>query len=495
MNSVNNIVVVGGGTSGWLTVAAINHELPHVDVTLIDKEVGNPVGVGEATLLGFEKFLKVKCGFHPREYIQELDVGMKGGILFPDWGFKGSKIWHPFYFFNYPFFDPDNNEIPMIDAWSNTQEIEYQRLTLLYQASMANLVDRSQLENAYALHVDCLKLTKFIRNRILNDITFINSEVKEIKRDLNGNISNLILENGNKISGDLFVDCTGFKGILKENRDILDLTDRLYVDTALAGHVPYRNRPKEFTPYVNCPAVDSGWVWEIPLQSRIGSGIVFNRNVTPPEEAAKEFCSHWQNRLRPDDLQFIDWTPYYEKNQWTGNVISIGLSAGFIEPLESTGVALTMEGIATFTRLLKAGPCNYHDANYFNSRMSLLFEICIDFVNMHYSKSDIESPFWDYVRSNYKMSEAQQFYIDNMTSQKMTVCDGKDFIFGGANWVNWMIQAGWELTPKKYMNGFIDNNRLKDALDHMAYKEDKRVEFGDLDGLIPNNAFCDHFLV
>ena len=93
------------------------------------------------------------------------------------------------------------------------------------------------------------------------------------------------------------------------------------------------------------------------------------------------------------------------------------------------------------------------------------------------------------------MSEAQQFYIDNMASQKMTVCDGKDFIFGGANWVNWMIQAGWELTPKKYMNGFIDNNRLKDALEHMAYKEDKRVEFGDLDGLIPNNAFCDHFLV
>ena len=393
------IIIVGGGTAGWLTAAACRHELRHADVTVIDKEISDPVAVGEATLLGFEKFLKDKCGFNPREYITELDVGLKGGILFPDWGFKGSKVWHPFYFFNYPFFSPNNLEIPMVDAWSHCQDLDFRKLTVLWQTSMENYVDRTQLENAYALHVDCLKLTKFIRKKILNDITFINSEVKDIKRDLDGNITSLMLSNGGKIQGDLFIDCTGFKGLLRDDKDRVDLTDRLYVDTALAGHIAYRNRPKEFKPYVTCPAVDSGWIWDIPLQSRIGSGLVFNRNITPPEQAAEEFCKYWNNRVVPDDLKLIDWTPYYENTQWKGNVISIGLSAGFIEPLESTGVALTMEGIATFCRLLKPGVYDKHDADYFNSRMKLLFNICIDFVNMHYSKSDIESPFWEYVRA------------------------------------------------------------------------------------------------
>ncbi len=488
------IVIVGGGTSGWLSAAACLNEIPHAEVTLIDKQISDPVAVGEATLLGFEKFLKNHCGFDPREYILELDVGMKGGILFPDWGYKGSKVWHPFYFFNYPFLSPIEMPIPMVDAWSHAQHIELQRLSVLYQVSMANLVDRTQLENAYALHVDCLKLVKFIRKKILNDITFINSEVKEIKSDLNGNISSLILENSGKISGDIFVDCTGFKSILRDQQDRVDLSDRLYVDTALAGHIRYRNRPQEFKPYVSCPAVDNGWIWEIPLKSRIGSGIVFNRNITTPDEAAQEFCSHWNNRVSPDDLKLIDWTPYYEKKQWRGNVVSIGLSAGFLEPLESTGVALIMEGVATLTRLLKSGPYTEHDVDYFNNRMKLLFEICIDFVNMHYSKSDIESPFWKYVRENYKPSNSLQFYIDNMSSQQVSNCEGKEFIFGGANWINWMIQSGYKLTPKGYLD-FVDKKRLKGALDHMVVAEDKKVEFADMTGYISNHVFCDHFLV
>ena len=490
------IIIVGGGTAGWLTAAACKHELRHADITLIDKEMSDPVAVGEATLQGFEKFLKEKCGFNPREYITELDVGLKGGILFPDWGFKGSKIWHPFYFFNYPFFSPDNTEIPMVDAWSHCQDIDFKKLTVLWQTSMENYVDRTQIENAYALHVDCLKLTKFIRKKILNDITFINSEVKDIKRDLDGNITSLMLANGGKVQGDLFIDCTGFKGLLRDDKDRVDLTDRLYVDTALAGHIPYRNRPKEFKPYVTCPAVNSGWIWDIPLQSRVGSGLVFNRNITPPEEAASEFCKYWNNRVTPDDLKLIDWTPYYEKTQWKGNVISIGLSAGFIEPLESTGVALTMEGIATICRMLKPGTYDKHDADYFNSRMKLLFNICIDFVNMHYSKSDIDSPFWEYVRENYKMSDAQKTYIDNMNSPHMSLMDGKDFIFGGANWVNWMIQMGYDIMPKDYMN-FVDKDILKKALENLIDIEDKKVSFAEHINvhLVPNNQFCDHFLV
>ena len=483
------IIIVGGGTAGWLTAAACKHELRHADITLIDKEVSDPVAVGEATLQGFEKFLKEKCGFNPREYITELDVGLKGGILFPDWGFKGSKIWHPFYFFNYPFFSPDNTEIPMVDAWSHCQDIDFKKLTVLWQTSMENYVDRTQIENAYALHVDCLKLTKFIRKKILNDITFINSEVKDIKRDLDGNITSLMLANGGKVQGDLFIDCTGFKGLLRDDKDRVDLTDRLYVDTALAGHIPYRNRPKEFKPYVTCPAVNSGWIWDIPLQSRVGSGLVFNRNITPPEEAASEFCKYWNNRVTPDDLKLIDWTPYYEKTQWKGNVISIGLSAGFIEPLESTGLGLIIEAIKTLSKLLNDGYCSQYDRDYFNTRMISSYEQCIDYVNSHYSASDIDSPFWNYVRKNYKMSEAQETYLKEMASENQTIMPGgKGFIFGVGNWVHWLVQAGYPLEPRSWMA----HETMESSLNHLIDCEDRKLELGN--DLITHNRFCEMFL-
>ena len=109
--------------------------------------------VGEATLQGFETFLKDKCGFDPREYITELDVGMKGGILFPDWGYKGNNVWHPFHFFNYPFTSPLNTPISMVDAWSHCQDIDIKKLSVLWQVSMANYVDRTQLDNAYAIYM------------------------------------------------------------------------------------------------------------------------------------------------------------------------------------------------------------------------------------------------------------------------------------------------------------------------------------------------------
>lgn len=447
------IVIVGGGTAGWLTAAACNHELRHADVTVIDKEISDPVAVGEATLLGFEKFLKEKCGFNPREYITELDVGLKGGILFPDWGFKGSKVWHPFYFFNYPFFSPNNIEIPMVDAWSHCQNLDFNKLTVLWQVSMANYVDRTQLEDAYALHVDCLKLTKFIRKKILNDITFINSEVKDIKKDLDGNITSLMLSNGGKVQGDLFIDCTGFKGLLRDDKDRVDLTDRLYVDTALAGHVPYRNRPQEFKPYVTCPAVNSGWIWDIPLQSRIGSGLVFNRNITPPEEAAEEFCKYWNNRVLPDDLKLIDWTPYYEKTQWKGNVISIGLSAGFIEPLESTGLALMIRGCEYLEECMYACVYNPHyEPDVYNVRMKVAFESAVDYITMHYTYSQREGKFWDYVRQNVKKPGMQEFMEGqiNDPTQVTFQNDRTSSFFGGSNWHVWLLQLMPEVVPKQY---------------------------------------------
>ena len=476
---VKDIVIVGGGSSGWMAAAAISR-CNDVNVTLVDKEVPTPLGVGEATLLSFEKFMVEQCGFNPNEFLRELDAGLKAGILFKDWGHKGNEIWLPFYWLNYPFSDPP---VSMVDAWSTSQDIDFKKLEVLYQCSMDNIIDRTQIGEGYAVHIDCIKLINYIKEKISDRITYFNSSVK----DISGNI--LDLENGDQIYADLFIDCTGFKSILKRKRDRVNLSDRLYVDTAVAGPIEYEDKHNEFRPYTTTTAVYDGWIWNTPLQSRIGTGLVFNRNITSIDQAKEYFCSFWDQRTTPDKLKVIDWTPYYDTNQWDGNVVSIGLSAGFIEPLESTGLGLIIEGIKTLSKLLNDGFCNQYDINYYNNHMALAYEQCVDYVNSHYSKSNINSPFWDYVRDNYKMSEAQEVFLDEMSSENKTIMPGgKGFIFGVGNWIHWLIQAGYPLEPRSWMQ----HDKMDESLNHLIQCEDKKLELGT--DLMNHNEFADRFL-
>tara|TARA_B100000287_G_scaffold435046_2_gene501580 strand:- start:1068 stop:2576 length:1509 start_codon:yes stop_codon:yes gene_type:complete len=481
------IVVVGGGTSGWLAAAALNHRCPFADITLVDKETSTPVSVGEATLLSFEKFLTEYCGLDSNEFLREMDTTLKGGILFPDWAYENSKIWHPFYFLDFPC----EESAPMMDGWSLARDNGFEELMLLYKQSMSNLIDKNQLGNAYALHIDCIKLIQYVREKIKNKITIIEKEVVGIASiSTDRGIESLILKGGDIIEGDLFIDCTGHKSVLKDVRDTVDLSDRLYTNTAVSTHIDYENRTEELKPYTTSTVVDHGWVWNTPLQSSIGTGLVFNKDVTPIEEAKKYFCDFWNGRCNPDDLRVNNWTPYYDRNQWNKNVISIGLSAGFIEPLESTGIALICEGIATACNLLESGYYRDHDINYFNSWMTQGFEVCTDFVNMHYSKSYKDTKFWRYVRENYKMSDTQKFYLDNMKSKDKSILGGKNWIFGGNNWIHWMIMMGFEFTTKDYMQ----THNPKNILNEVLMDSDKYIEEETGKSLVEHDVFVDTYL-
>ena len=443
---LNHIVIVGGGSSGWLTAAGISSKIPGVRVTVVDKEEPEIVGVGEATILGFVHYMN-ECGFPQHEWMMATDVVLKGGILFPDWGKDGNNIWHPFYFFG--------GDYPMIDAWSNNQDIPFHRALPLSESTLRGTINTQKLES-YAILLDCGKLVNYIQTKIADKVNYINSSVEQLKDDT------LYLKNGNKIEADLFIDCSGFKRLLKQT-DTVELTDRLFCDTAVAGHIPYKNE-SENHPYVVCPAVDHGWIWKIPLQSRIGSGLVFNRQLTDPEEAKQYFVDYWDGRVDKDSLKLIDWTPFYDKKPWDKNVISIGLSSGFIEPLESTGLGITIEQIDHITKCLMSRYYSKNDIDLYNNIVHTLFETCIDFVNMHYSKSTKDTKFWRYVRDNYKMSDLQKIYLDNLqNSMEPSFMEYKGFIFGGTNWLHWLVQLGFPIKPKTYRK--FDRNSIPNFTD------------------------------
>ena len=446
ITKINKITIVGGGTSAWLTAAYLNNNvLPGVEIVVVDKENGSPIGVGEATILSFKNFMD-DCGIDISEWFDEVDATFKSGILFTNWHKEGEDIWHPFCF---PYFDI--LQTTMMNQWTKHQQYDFKTYsTALYEASVIdNSVDPTSL-GVYAFHIDCGKLVKFLQERLLtrSKVTQIKSEVVDVNFD-GSYIKNLTLADGTIVVSDLFIDCTGFKRIISPESEPHNLRDRLFCDTAVAGHIPYIDIDRERTPYVTCEAVEHGWIWNIPVRNRIGSGLVFNRTVTDPEEAKDYFVNHWDNRLSKDSLKLIDWTPYYHEHMWQGNVIPVGLSAGFIEPLESTGIALICAGIWKLGDPVKTGFFSDIDASIFNAQMKNFFEDSIDFVNMHYWNTQRGGRFWKWVKETYKITERLESYVDHLKNDPYSLpTQGQGKIFSGENWSTWLCQLGFDISKK-----------------------------------------------
>ena len=442
---IKNVTIVGGGTAGWLTAAYFSNQLPHLKITLVDKLVPSTVGVGEGTLLNLREFLE-ECGFPEYEWIVNADGTYKSSILFANWQEEGKDVWHPFY--KRATVINKNTGMRLQDLWTQNQDLDFGKYaSALYEVSVDNKVDTNRIDS-YAYHVDCGKLVSYVHKKLENKITFIQSDVININKE-NNNITSLELENGSIIHSDLYIDCTGWKNILGKPQDRVDF-DRLFCNAAVAGHVPYKDRDAELNPYVISEAVDHGWVWNIPVSTRIGSGLVFNKDVTDVEEAKRYFCEYWDNRISPDDLKVLDWTPYYYKDMWSGNKVAIGLSSGFIEPLESTGVAMITAGITQLCNAIREQYVQQLDIDYFNTQMSILYEDCADFVSMHYYDNKRTTPFWNFVKENFKVTERMQFYLDQMQDPKQPLpYDGHyNSIFIGANWTTWFTQMDIDIVAR-----------------------------------------------
>ena len=224
MNSINSIAIVGGGTSGWSAAAYITNNLPNCKVTVIDKEISTPIGVGEATILSFKPFMEA-CGFDYWDWLNNIDATSKAGILYPDWIKEGNKVWHPF-----------NTSATVVDGlrqyemWTHNRDLEFKRYAI---TSYDSAVIHNTVEvDPGAFHIDCIKYVGYIKHRIQNRfIDHIPSSVKEVIRD-GKKVTGLILENDQQIKADLYIDCTGFLNLLTESPVKNNLYGRLFCNTA-----------------------------------------------------------------------------------------------------------------------------------------------------------------------------------------------------------------------------------------------------------------------
>jgi len=419
---INKVVIVGGGSSGWMTAAGLCKNFDDLDVTLIESKDIKTMGVGESTLGQFNSFLRL-IGLDKDDYwMKEVDGTYKISIKFTDFREKDSV-------FHYPFGHHNAENIPRgLDCWPLLRQInpEYNTLEkfarfyhpfvhLAEEGKMTYNDDDSlvgfKFKSDTAYHIDAIKFGIFLRDKIClpAGVHHITEEIIDIKKKENGDIDYLLSESGIKLEADLFIDCTGFKSLLLEETmgsKFISFNETLVNDKALAAKVQYNDIEKEMENVTNCTAIKNGWVWNIPLWNRIGTGYCYSSKFVSREQAEIEFRNHLkkQGKELPDDYEFNEINIRHGKREkgWVGNVLGVGLSYGFIEPLESTGLLTTHENIYKLVRTLQRRDrwvCGL-DKSIYNRWLDELLDGCRSFIEMHYALSmRDDTEYWKHVTS------------------------------------------------------------------------------------------------
>ena len=377
------ILIVGGGSAGWMTAATLESQFPNYKISLIESKNISTVGVGESTLGQITDWMRL-LKIEDKDFIKHVDGSYKLSIKFTDFYKKGEA-------FHYPFGQPvtKRTRAGTNDWWfkkmlhSKTPYSDY--ADCIYPLQMAyvnqNKFDIKEVQRAY--HFDATKFGLWLKNNYCKKIKHILDDVVSIEQDENG-----ITSLNNKYKADLYIDCTGFKSLLLDKtlkEPFESYSDMLPNDSAWATRIKYKNKEKELVPYTNCTAIENGWVWNIPLWSRIGTGYVYSSKFVDDDSALKEFKKH----LGQEDLEFkkIKMRVGIHNRLWVKNVVAIGFSAGFIEPLESNGLYTVHEFLTKLVLNLQRDKISQWDRDNFNYQCKHMFKEFSEFVGLHYALS------------------------------------------------------------------------------------------------------------
>ena len=397
---MNKIIILGGGSAGWMTAATMIKTFPDKEIILIESPNAPTVGVGESTIGGIRDWTKY-LGIDDKEFLKHTDGSYKLSIKFTDFYRKGTE-------FHYPFGQPviDGNHAKLNDWWfkkflkpktpnSDYAECHFPQMALVNNNKLDynkdNIIPFDFHKNT-AYHFDATKFGVWLKEQycLPRGVKHIEEDIKDIKSDENGIVS----LNGH--SADLFIDCTGFKSLLLDktiNEPFESYNDLLPNNSAWATKIEYNDKEKEIKPYTNCTAINNGWVWNIPLWSRIGTGYVYSDKFVSDEEALKEFKEY----LGRDDLEFknIKMRVGIHKRLFVKNVVAIGLAAGFIEPLESNGLFTVHEFLIRLVRTLNREKISQWDKDNYTYQCKRVFRDFAEFVAMHYAFSQrTDTKYW-----------------------------------------------------------------------------------------------------
>ncbi|NVM76912.1 tryptophan halogenase [Duganella sp. SG902] len=392
------IVVVGGGTAGWMAATALASALPASTVELVESEEIGIVGVGEATFPSIRNFHRL-VGIDEAEFLRATHGTYKLGIEFRDWRERGERYFHTF---------GDFGELSGPNAlWGHFRRVGDAGLGTLgeqclptvmaSQGRFQGLASEEDRPFNYAYHFDAALYAVFLRKLALQrGVRRTEGRVVEVVRRADGGVARLTLADGRALDGDLFIDCSGFASLLlgrSLNEPFVDFSHWLPVDRAWA--VPTELSGAALTPYTRATALEAGWAWRIPLSSRIGNGHVFASRYIDEERAREQLLGQLDGRPLAEP-RLLRFTTGHRQRCWVHNVVGLGLASGFLEPLESTSIFLIQSGLGHLIPVLQQGRASTAaEIDHYNSGMARQFARIRDFIILHYClTARRDSPLW-----------------------------------------------------------------------------------------------------
>ena len=480
MKPLSKIVIVGGGTSGWLAAAMLCHHLKRArcEIQLIESEELGTIGIGESTVPPFVGLIK-RLGINEPEFMQATEATYKLGIQFVDWHQRADTYFHPFGVIGKPIEQQDFYQCWLkARALGDTSTLhEFSPCSVMAEHNRffhPELARNTPIGGAnYAYHVDASLVAGYLRHYAeTRGLSRIQGKVADIAQHPNGFVHSVILEDGRTVNGDFFIDCTGLKSLLIGKMlgvEHIDWSEWLPCDRAVAVKTAHTDAIK---PYTRALAQTAGWIWQIPLQHRIGQGYVY----------ASAFCDDNTARstlLRKagailEEPRFIPFRTGHRRELWKHNCLALGLAAGFVEPLESTAIHLISRGMDFFLRYFPDKECSTALVNEYNRRMTADFEEIRDFIVLHYcATSRDDSPFWQWCK-NMTLPDSLCQRIELFKAQG-TLRDGVDELFRATSWQS--VFEGMGIHPGKY------SPRIE-ALDYVHIQSALRTAKAAIHGMV-----------
>ena len=454
-NRIEHVVIVGGGTAGWMTAAAMAKVLKnqYCNIHVIESEDIGTVGVGEATIPQIQLYNRL-LGLDEDDFVRRTQGTFKLGIQFVNWSHIGSSYIHAFgdvgkdmdaiQFYHYWLKLYQAGEVPDIGEYTLTA-IAARKGKFMRSIDAGN----SPLSNiAYAFHFDAGLYARYLRE-YSEQLGVVRTEGKITHANLNhdnGFIESVALENGAVIKGDLFIDCSGFRGLLIEQAlktGYEDWTHWLPCDRAWAVPCESAGDP---TPYTRSTAHAAGWQWRIPLQHRIGNGHVYSSRYMSDDEAVNILLNNLDGAPLAEP-RLLTFTTGKRHKFWNKNCVAIGLASGFMEPLESTSIHLVQSSIARLMSLFPNKHFDQEDIDEFNRQAHFEYDRIRDFLILHYHATTREdSPFWNYCRTMSIPEELQQKI--NQFKKNGRIYRNSVEMFNDLSWLE--VMHGQGIQPRAY---------------------------------------------
>ncbi len=387
------ICIVGGGTAGWMTASylkSIYEDL--VDISIVYDHSQPNIGVGESTTPIILEFLK-QIGLSHTDLIAEIGSTVKLGIRFQNWTSEGEHYWHPFTLVKFNDSITDSNALSAYEIFTDTDKNAECYDPEYMLSGRVPIDETSAALSNFALHIDGDKFSKLLKERFKDKVEVLDDLIEDIVLD-NQKISKLKLKSGKELSADLFVDCSGFSRLL-----ISKITDSWasYNFPLMNRAIPIQihEQPDLTQTYTLTEAHKNGWLWKIPLQTRYGIGYNYNSNYCSDDDAINNFKEilKSKNINYQGNFKILKFEPGYYKEQWKSNVLSVGLTTGFIEPLEATAIHMICNQLMHFIRHNTFFDDQYGQEVY-NKKMSKMYEQTFEFIELHYHSERNDSEFW-----------------------------------------------------------------------------------------------------